>query len=150
MKNHFRSKSLDWKRSLNSALEASLAPLQSLLSSRAREICLKCKSHFVTALQKTVQWLPFVLGLLLLLLLSRFSRVRLCATPQTRQPTRIPCPWDFPGKNTGVGCHFLLQCMKVKSARSRSVVSDSLRPHGLHPTYSLQISFSGKPKTNAT
>ena len=35
--------------------------------------------------------------------------------PQRRQPTRLPCPWDFPGKNTGVGCHFLLQCMKVKS-----------------------------------
>ena len=32
-----------------------------------------------------------------------------------RQPTRLPCPWDFPGKNTGVGCHFLLRCMKVKS-----------------------------------
>ena len=31
------------------------------------------------------------------------------------QPTRLPCPWDSPGKNTGVGCHFLLQCMKVKS-----------------------------------
>ena len=28
---------------------------------------------------------------------------------------RLPCPWDSPGKNTGVGCHFLLQCMKVKS-----------------------------------
>ena len=35
--------------------------------------------------------------------------------PQRRQPTRLPCPWDSPGKNTGVGCHFLLQCMKVKS-----------------------------------
>ena len=31
------------------------------------------------------------------------------------QPTRLPCPWDSPGKNTGVGCHFLLQCRKVKS-----------------------------------
>ena len=31
------------------------------------------------------------------------------------QPTRLPHPWDSPGKNTGVGCHFLLQCMKVKS-----------------------------------
>ena len=30
-------------------------------------------------------------------------------------PTRLLCPWDSPGKNTGVGCHFLLQCMKVKS-----------------------------------
>ena len=32
-----------------------------------------------------------------------------------RQPTRLHRPWDSPGKNTGVGCHFLLQCMKVKS-----------------------------------
>ena len=35
--------------------------------------------------------------------------------PHRRQPTRLPCPWDSPGKNTGVGCHLLLQCMKVKS-----------------------------------
>ena len=35
--------------------------------------------------------------------------------PQRRQPVRFLCPWDSPGKNTGVGCHFLLQCMKVKS-----------------------------------
>ena len=34
-----------------------------------------------------------------------------------RKPTRVPRPWDSPGKNTGVGCHFLLQCMKVKSER---------------------------------
>ena len=35
--------------------------------------------------------------------------------PHRRQPTRVPRPWDSPGKNTGVGCHFLLQCMKLKS-----------------------------------
>ena len=35
--------------------------------------------------------------------------------PHRRQLTRLPCPWDSPGSNTGVGCHFLLQCMKVKS-----------------------------------
>ena len=35
--------------------------------------------------------------------------------PHRRQPTRLPCPWDSPGKNTGVGCHFLLQYMNVKS-----------------------------------
>ena len=35
--------------------------------------------------------------------------------PHRRQPTRLPHPWNSPGKNTGVGCHFLLQCMKVKS-----------------------------------
>jgi len=66
---------------------------------------------------------------LLLLLLSHFSRVRLCATPG-RQPTRLPRPWDSPGKNTGVGCHFLLQCMKVKSesevAQSCPTLSDPM------------------------
>ena len=41
----------------------------------------------------------------MLLLLSRFSRVRLCATPW---PTRLPHPWASPGKSTGVGCHCLL------------------------------------------
>ena len=51
----------------------------------------------------------------MLLLLSHFSRVQLCETPHRWQPTRLPRPWDSPGKNTGVGCHFLLQCMKVKS-----------------------------------
>ena len=35
--------------------------------------------------------------------------------PHRRQPARLPHPWDSPGKNTGVGCHFLLPCMKVKS-----------------------------------
>ena len=34
--------------------------------------------------------------------------------PHRQQPTRLPCPWDSPGKNTGVGCHFLLQWVKVK------------------------------------
>ena len=35
--------------------------------------------------------------------------------PRRWKPTRLPRPWDSPGKNTGVGCHFLLPCMKVKS-----------------------------------
>ena len=35
--------------------------------------------------------------------------------PHRWQPTRLPCPWDSPGKNSGVGCHFFLQCVKVKS-----------------------------------
>ena len=43
--------------------------------------------------------------------------------PIRRQPTRLPHPWDSPSKNTGVGCHFLLQCVKVKS--ESEVVSDS-------------------------
>ena len=50
--------------------------------------------------------------------------------PHRRQPTRLPRPWDSPGKNTGVGCHFLLQCMKVKSqsevAQSYPTLSDPM------------------------
>ena len=45
--------------------------------------------------------------------------------PQRQQPTRLPRPWDSPGKNTGVGCHCLLQCMKVKS-ESEVTLSDQL------------------------
>ena len=58
--------------------------------------------------------------------------------PHRRPPTRLPCPWDSPGKNTGVGCHFLLQCMKVKSqsevARSCPTLSD---PVGSPPGFSV-------------
>ena len=47
--------------------------------------------------------------------------------PHRRQPTRLPRPWDSPGKNTGVGCHFLLQCMKVKSEREVAQSCPTLR-----------------------
>ena len=57
------------------------------------------------------------------------SRVQLCATPQTAAH-QAPRPRDSPGKNTGVGCHFLLQCMKVKSesevAQSCPTLSDPM------------------------
>ena len=50
--------------------------------------------------------------------------------PHRWQPTTPHCPWDSPGKNTGVGCHFLLQCMKVKSqsevAQSCPTLSDPM------------------------
>ena len=50
--------------------------------------------------------------------------------PHRRQPIRLPHPWDSPGKNTGVGCHFLLQRMKVKSksevAQSGPTLSDPI------------------------
>ena len=48
--------------------------------------------------------------------------------PHRWQPTRLHHPWDSPGKNTGVGCHFLLQCMKVKSESEVAVMSDSATP----------------------
>ena len=54
--------------------------------------------------------------------------------PHRRQPTRLRHPWDFPGKNTGVGCHFLLQCMKVKS---ESEVTESCLTLGDPMDYNL-------------
>ena len=60
---------------------------------------------------------------------SRQSCLTLC-DPHRRQPTRLPHPWDSPGKNIGVGCHFLLQCMKVESesevAQSCLTLSDPM------------------------
>ena len=50
----------------------------------------------------------------------------LCDPIDGRQPTRLPRPWDSPGNNTGVGCHFLLQCMKVK--RESEVAQSCLTP----------------------
>ena len=54
----------------------------------------------------------------------------LCCPTHELQPTRLFCPWDSPGKNTGVGCHFLLQCMKVESesevAQSCPTLSDPM------------------------
>ena len=47
--------------------------------------------------------------------------------PHRWQPTRLPHPWDSPGKNTGVGCHFLLQCMKVKSESEVAQSCQTLR-----------------------
>ena len=81
--------------------------------------------------------------------------------PQRQQPTRLPCPWDPPGKNTGVGCHFLLQCMKVKSesevSQSCPTLSDPMdcslpgsSIHGIFQARVLEwgaIAFSG---TNTT
>ena len=78
-------------------------------------------------MQKSVLW--SYTCILLLLLPSCFSRVRLCATHRW-QPTRLLHPWDSPGKNIGVGCHFLVQCMKVKSesevAQSCPTLSDPM------------------------
>ena len=67
--------------------------------------------------------------------------------PHRQQPTRIPCPWDSPGKNTGVGCHFLLQCMKMKSeseaAQSCPTLSDpmdcSLPGSSIHGIFQARV-----------
>ena len=67
-------------------------------------------------------WL--LLLLLLLLLLQVASVVSDSVRPHRWQPTRLPRPWDSQGKNTGVGCHFLPQCKKVK--RESEVTQSSL------------------------
>ena len=67
--------------------------------------------------------------------------------PHRRQPTRLPRPWDSPGKNTGVGCHFLLQCMKEKSeskvAQSCLTLSDpmdcSLPGSSIHGIFQARV-----------
>ena len=69
---------------------------------------------------------------------------------QRRQPTRLPCPWDSPGKNTGVGCHFLLQCMKVKVKslnRVRFLVTPWTAAYQAPPSmgFSRQEYWSGVP-----
>ena len=84
--------------------------------------------------------------ILLLLLLSRFSCVD-SVQPHRRQPTRLRCTWDSPGKNTRVGCHFLLQCMKVKSesevTQSCLTLSDpmdfSLRGSSVHGIFQARV-----------
>ena len=79
--------------------------------------------------------------------------------PQRWQPTRLPHPWDSPGQNTGVGCHFLLQCMKVKSesevTQSCPTLSDPMdcsppgsSVHGIFQARVLEwsaIAFSSAP-----
>ena len=74
-----------------------------------------------------------------------------------KQPARLPHPWDSPGRNTGVGCHFLLQCMKVKSesevAQSSPTLPDPMdcsppgsSVHGVFQARTLEwgaIAFSG-------
>ena len=67
--------------------------------------------------------------------------------PHRWQPTRLPHPWDSPGKNTGVGCHFLLQCMKMKSetevAQSCPTLSDpmdcSLPGSSIHGIFQARV-----------
>ena len=76
------------------------------------------------------QWFSMVCSLPHCCCCSVTSVVSDSVWPHRRQLTRLPSPWDSPGKNTGVGCHFLLQCTKVKSesevAQSCPTLSDSM------------------------
>ena len=63
--------------------------------------------------------------------------------PHRRLPTRLPYPWDSPGKNTGVGCHFLLQCVKVKSLSKCPTLRDpmdcSLPGSSIHGIFQARV-----------
>ena len=61
-----------------------------IISSKSKQLCCCCCCYVTSVMSDSVR-------------------------PHRRQPTRLRRPWDSPGKNTGVGCHFLLQCKKVKS-----------------------------------
>ena len=75
--------------------------------------------------------------------------------PHRWQPTRFSCPWDSPGKNTGVGCHFLFQCMKVKSesevVQSCPTLSDpmdcSLTDSSVHGIFQARVKNTLKNRT---
>ena len=96
--------------SARSPAEGNGNPLQySFLENPMDKGAWRATVHRVT---KSYTWLKW--PLLVLLLLSHFSRVQLCATHR-QQLTRHPHPWDSPSKNTRGSCHFLLQCMRVKS-----------------------------------
>ena len=76
--------------------------------------------------------------------------------PHRRQAIRLPRPWDSPGKNTGAGCHFLLQCMKVKResevAQSCLTLSDpmdcSLPGSSIHGIFQARVLLYIKYKIN--
>ena len=93
--------------------------------------CIQERWRKTLPLISSLQFVIPRLGELLLLLLSH-SVVSNSVRLQRRQPTRLLCPRDSPGKNTGVGCRFLLQCMHV--CQVALVVSDFVRPYGQQPT----------------
>ena len=79
--------------------------------------------HSAAAAAKLLQWCPTL-------------------RPHRRQPTRLPHPWDSPGKNTGVGCHFFLQCMKVRSESEvalRNPMDCSLPGSSIHGIFQARV-----------
>ena len=109
-------------------------------------ICLLCTAYFRRHPQL----------FLLLCSVTVWGASSLCPS-RSITATSLPCPWDSPGKNTGVGCHFLLQCIKVKSesedAQSCPTLSDPMdcslpgsSVHGIFQARVLEwgaIAFSG-------
>ena len=111
---------------------------------RVNDKCLICKKGDIKMPNKLFHYL---LGSVCCCCYKVTSVVSDSVRPHRRQPTRLPRPWDSPGKNTGVGCHFLLQCMKVKSesevAQSCPTLSDpmdcSLPGSSVHGVFQARV-----------
>ena len=106
--------------------------------------CLKC--------QPTLKGPPFFFFLLCAKYAAAAKSLQSCPSlqPHRQQPTRLPHPWHSPGKNTGVGCHFLLQCVKVKVkslSRVQLFVTPWTAAHQAPPSmgFSGQEYWSGVP-----
>ena len=87
--------------------------LKSLLQhNNSKASILRCSAFFIVQLSH-----PYMTTGKTIALTAAAKLLQSCPTvrPYRRWPTRLPRPWESPGKNTGVGCHFLLQCMEVKS-----------------------------------
>ena len=99
------------------------------------------KENFLDSRQKELFFIN------LFVIYNFMSYVSDSVPPHRRQPTRLPRPWDSPGKNTRVGCHFLLECMKVKSesevAQSCPTLSDlmdcSLPGSSIHGIFQARV-----------
>ena len=140
---------LSWKISASLILTYPFDKV-SLLLRNLKDISISCQSRFDLSLM-----LPYLMASYLswVSVLSYFcccwvtSVVSDAVRPHSWQPTRMPRPWDSPGKNTGVGCHFLLQCMKVKSesevAQSCPALSDpmdcSLPGSSIHGIFQARV-----------
>ena len=71
--------------------------------------CLNVDKYYSSFFKRLFQCALLLLCTLLLPIAAAAAKsLQSCLWPQRRQPARLPCPWDSPGKNTGVGCHFLL------------------------------------------
>ena len=93
------------------------------------------------------KWDLYVVFICISLIAAAAKSLHDSVQPHRRKPTRLPCPWDSPGKNTGVGCHCLLQRMKVKSgsevAQSCPTLSDpmdcSLPGSSVHDIFQARV-----------
>ena len=96
--------------------------IQVLANAYNKMNCWVCKHFLLGATELTFVWFLYdeFVCFLAYSVIAAASFMSNSVRPHRRQPIRLPRPWDSPGKNNGVGCHFLLQCMKVKPPASPS------------------------------